>query len=322
MKKLNLTLLGDELYHQGMCDASAAIAINNDYLIVANDEDNILRVYQANKSGKAIFKIDTNDYFKNNPKQKEVDIEGAALLDGIVYWITSHGRNKDGELKRQRRQFFATKITVRGENISVEQEGFSYNNLLQDLYDSLNDRELKKYFESIELDLDLAPEQEGSINIEGLCATPNKELLIGFRNPIHKGKALLIPLQNPAELVKQKHSTALFGEPILLDLGGRGIRSLEYWEQHNCYLICAGAFNDSSNFCLYQWSGKTTEKPQVIDFVFPHNFRPESILFYPNKSDRFHILSDDGGIKQDGITECKKLPSQQRYFRSLLLQVN
>jgi hypothetical protein len=40
MKKLSLTALGEELQHQGMCDASAAIAVgNSDYLIVANDED-------------------------------------------------------------------------------------------------------------------------------------------------------------------------------------------------------------------------------------------------------------------------------------------
>ncbi|NJK55045.1 MAG: hypothetical protein HC939_03245 [Pleurocapsa sp. SU_5_0] len=53
MKKLNFIALIEELNHQGMCDASAAIALfHSDYLIVANDEDNILRVYQAKKSGK------------------------------------------------------------------------------------------------------------------------------------------------------------------------------------------------------------------------------------------------------------------------------
>jgi hypothetical protein len=322
MKKLNLTLLGDALSHQGMCDASAAIAINNDYVIVANDEDNILRVYQAHKSGKAILEIDTNNYFKNNPKQKEVDIEGAALLDGIVYWITSHGRNKDGELKPQRRNFFATKITVRERETIVEQEGFAYENLLSDLHKFLEDTELKKYFVSIDLDVDLAPEATGGINIEGLSASADGELLIGFRNPIPDGRALVIPLKNSSELVYNKKSSACFGNPIQLDLGGRGIRSIEYWEEHDCYLICAGAFDDSSDFCLYQWSGKTTENPQIIDFKFPPNFRPESILFYPNISDRLHILSDDGGIKQDGITECKKLPNKQRYFRSIWLKVN
>jgi hypothetical protein len=283
---------------------------------------NILRVYAASKSGKAIAQIDLNDYFDNNPKQKEVDIEGAALLDGVVYWITSHGRNKKGKLKLERRNFFATKITGEGENVAIKQEGKSYENLLQDLRDSLKDPKLKSYFESIDLEKHLAPEQEGAINIEGLANTPDGELLIGFRNPIPEGKALLIPLKNPAELVKEEDSSARFGKPIQLDLGGRGIRSIEYWEQDRFYIICAGAFDDSSNFCLYQWSGNITENPQKIDFEFSQEFRPESILFYPYRGDRLHILSDDGGIKRDGISECKDLPTEQRFFRSLWLKVN
>lgn len=324
MKKLNFTVLIEKLDHQGMCDASAAIAVgDSDYFIVANDEDNILRVYQAKKSGKSSQEIDLNHYFENNTKKKEVDIEGAALLDGVVYWITSHGRNKDGELKLQRRHFFGTKIAVQGKNISVEQSGISYGNLLQDLRDSLEDKELKKYFESIDLDKHLTPEEKDGINIEGLCTTPNKDLLIGFRNPIPDGKALLIPLENPAELVRQENSSARFGESIKLDLGGLGIRSIEYWEKYKTYIICAGAFDNSINFCLYQWSGNSAENPEMIKgIVFPQNFRPESVLFYPNQDDRLHILSDDGGLKRDGITECKKLPSEQRSFRSIWVKVN
>jgi hypothetical protein len=359
MKKLNFTALIEELNHQGMCDASAAIAVEkSDYLIVANDEDNILRVYQSKISGKPVKEIELNDYFKHNSPKKEVDIEGAALLEGVVYWITSHGRNKKGKLKSKRRQFFATKITGEGAGISVKQKGISYENLLQDLRDSLEDQELNKYFESVDLDKHLAPQEKDGINIEGLCATPNKDLLIGFRNPIPDGKALLIPLKNPAELVRKKNSSAHFGEPIRLDLGGLGIRSIEYWEKYKTYIICAGAFDDSSNFCLYQWSGNPAENPEIINFVFPQDFRPESVLFYPNQDDQLHILSDDGGIKRtvlprecstadgfppqggnaaagnctgfpdqgtvrrDGITECKDLPKEQQYFRSIWLKVN
>lgn len=324
MKKLNSIPVIKELNHQGMCDASAAIAVcDSDYFIVANDEDNILRVYQAKTSGKPTQEIDLNHYFQNNAKKKEVDIEGAALLDGVVYWITSHGRNKDGKLKLQRRHFFGTKITVQGKNISVEQLGISYENLLQDLRDSLEDKQLKKYFESIDLDQHLTPNEKDGINIEGLCTTPNQDLLIGFRNPVPSAKALLIPLKNPAELVRQETSSARFGEPIRLDLEGRGIRSIEYWEKYQTYIICAGAFDDSSNFCLYQWSGNPAENPEMIEgIVFPQDFRPESVLFYPHQGDRLHILSDDGGLKRDGTTECKKLPSEQKSFRSIWVKVN
>ncbi|MBK8892095.1 MAG: hypothetical protein IPN75_17800 [Dechloromonas sp.] len=47
------------------------------------------------------------------------------------------------------------------------------------------------------------PEEPGGLNIEGLAATPDKELLIGFRNPLSSNrvasrrKALLVPPQEP-----------------------------------------------------------------------------------------------------------------------------
>ena len=46
-----------------------------------------------------------------------------------------------------------------------------------------------------------APESENGLNIEGLTKTPQGNLLIGFRNPIPEGRALLIPLNNPQECV-------------------------------------------------------------------------------------------------------------------------
>lgn len=88
-----------ELQHHGICDASGATALDDNSFIVANDEDNHLRVYSANKSGVPLKKININDYFTNNHKKKEVDIEAATELNGLIYWITSHGRNKNRNRK-------------------------------------------------------------------------------------------------------------------------------------------------------------------------------------------------------------------------------
>ena len=82
----NLTfVIEKELQHQGMCDASGSLAIDEDRFIVANDEDNILRVYSANKSGESIEIIDIDNYFPNKPPAKEVDIERATEINGILY---------------------------------------------------------------------------------------------------------------------------------------------------------------------------------------------------------------------------------------------
>ncbi|HEY5818827.1 MAG TPA: hypothetical protein VIU14_10590 [Mesorhizobium sp.] len=74
----------------------------------------------------------------------------------------------------------------------------------------------------------LAPEAPGGLNIEGLSAGAAGELLIGFRNPVPEGKAIVVPFENPAAVVENE--SARFGAPILLDLGGRVFEALNGWK--------------------------------------------------------------------------------------------
>lgn len=307
-----------ELQHKKMCDASGAIALDEQHFIVANDEDNILCLYDSDKSHKPISQIDINSYFANNPKKKEVDIEGAAQLDGIIYWITSHGRNRKGEFKPERHQFFANKISIDDGVKSFKQVGHSYTRLFEDM---LKDERLKHY--KLEEAGKLPPKEKGGLNIEGLATTPNKEILIGFRNPIPQGKAILLTLKNPQELLEIEYASAIFGDPIELDLNGLGIRSIDYWERQNRFIIIAGAYDTSDQFALYQWAG-LNEKPQLIEVAgLPSDFHPESVLFYPNRDNQFQLLSDDGSLKRNGGIPCKEIKDkdhQQKYFRSLWIR--
>jgi hypothetical protein len=50
----------------------------------------------------------------------------------------------------------------------------------------------------------LVLEANDGLNIEGLAATPEKKLLIGFRNPIRSQRALLASLENPREVMQGK----------------------------------------------------------------------------------------------------------------------
>jgi hypothetical protein len=304
-----------ELRHQGICDSSGAIALGKHHFVVANDEDNLLRIYDADQSGAPIAIHDVNEYFDNNPDAKEVDIEAAAQLGDVIYWITSHGRNKKGKLKPERHQFFATQIN-QSEPWEFKQIGASYTQLLEDL---IADSRLDSY--RLEAAGELPPKEPGGLNIEGLCATPAGHLLIGFRNPIVEGKALIVPLENPQPLVNG--ARALLGEPIALDLGGLGIRSIEYWARQERYIIVAGAIDGSDRFALYQWSG-SNEPPQRIEGAVPSNFRPEAILFYQHRPEQFQLLSDDGSLSRGGGLTCKDLEDPQhpeKYFRSLWVSV-
>jgi len=319
MKKLRFTC-ENELKHFGACDASGSVALfDTKYLVVANDEDNILRVYDSTSSGKPLASIDINNYFTNNPKGREVDIEAATILNGAIYYITSHGRNKNGKERPERRNLFANQFTVEGESFSAQQVGHSYSKLLEDMR---QDERLKK--SKLEAAEKLAPKEEGGLNIEGMCTTPDKQLLIGFRNPIREGKALVVPLENPEDLVQKEDISAKFGDPIDLDLGGLGIRSIEYWESHELYIIAAGAYHSGDEFRFYQWSRNTESKPEEIEIVdLPPGFNPEAIVIYPNLDNKFQILSDDGSVKREGETPCKDLPpeSEQKFFRSVWVNV-
>ena len=84
--------------------------------------------------------------------------------------------------------------------------------------------------------------------------------MIGFRNPIPNGKALLVPLENPHAVIARNEKPKL-GKPILLDLGGLGMRSIEYSDAKKTYFIIAGPYDNNDGFQLYQWSGKPAGAP-------------------------------------------------------------
>jgi Protein of unknown function (DUF3616) len=308
-----------ELRHQGICDSSGATALGENHFVVANDEDNYLRIYPAHESGHPIAIEDINGYFGNNPEAKEVDLEAAAQLDGVIYWVTSHGRNKTGKFKPERHQFLANKHQGK-DGWRFEQVGRAYTQLV--LEDMLSDPRLNRY--GLSKAEKLPPKAPGGLNIEGLSATPAGSLLIGFRSPVVDGNALLVPLQNPRELVEG--AKTILGDPIELDLGGLGIRSMEYWQPQDQYIIVAGAHDGGDRFGLYRWSGAVDEAPDEITGTgFPADFRPEAVLFYRDRPEHFHLLSDDGSLVRVNDLPCKEIEDDQspeKYFRSLWVRVN
>ena len=81
------------------CDGSGAVLLSDERLLVANDEDNLLRVYDAKRGGLPLSRLDLAAALRDaagrggEKEPKEADLEAAALLDGVVYLIGSHGRN-------------------------------------------------------------------------------------------------------------------------------------------------------------------------------------------------------------------------------------
>jgi len=291
--------------YSGSCDASAAVALDAEHFVVGNDERNTLHVYRRGQA-QAVGSLKLAKFLDTRANE-ESDIEGAAAVGTRTYWISSHGRDGKGNAQPARHRFFATE-TVTGSTPSLEPVGKPYVDLLRDMEST---DALKPY--QLAAAARLAPEADGGFNIEGLASAPDGGLLIGLRNPIPRGRALVIPLNNPGDLIKG--SRARFGTPIELDLGARGIRSIE--RVGSSYLIVAGPPADRGSFALYRWSGRAVDAPTPIGGVDLKGLRPEAVFAIP-QSDRVQLLSDDGGVMIDGLA-CKKLPEARQTFRSLTI---
>ncbi|MDQ3959938.1 MAG: DUF3616 domain-containing protein [Pseudomonadota bacterium] len=103
--------------YSGMCDASAAIAVRPEMFVVANDEDNTLRVYKHDKPSEPVHTVDLTSFLKLDPKHPEADIEGATRIGDRIYWITSHGTNKEGKPRPSRHRLFATEVKVADDKV-------------------------------------------------------------------------------------------------------------------------------------------------------------------------------------------------------------
>ena len=310
----------ETLVYRGACDASAAIAIDHDKFIVADDENNTLRIYKTTQSGLPHFSYNMDKFLDVESEYPEVDIEGATKIGRLIYWISSHGRNKDGKIRPNRYCFFATRVKYQNDNITLEPVGKTNKTLIHDLV-KFEDMRYLRLDRATRFDADylpkkerkkLAPKEKG-LNIEGLCSSADgKTIFIGFRNPQYNNKisrrkeAIIIPLRNP-DAVLERELPPIFGKPILLDMAGLGIRSMEYSPYYKAYFIIAGAFNDSPNFALYRWSGKSQKQPVLINELSQNDFNPEALITFKD-SEKLFVLSDDGTlrIKVDGAWECMK----------------
>jgi hypothetical protein len=298
--------LGEALRFAGACDASAVVALDGDHFAVASDEDNRLRVYRLSQPGRAVAVHDLNRFLFGRNKAAEADIEGAARLGERVFWISSHGRNKDGQAAPNRHRLFATELVVTIGAVEVRDVGRPCTNLLTRL---AVDPRYARF--GLATAAQRAPKRADALNIEALAATPGGGLLIGFRNPVPGGRALLATLLNPNETVTG--ADPKFGDPLLLDLGGLGLRDMCLAEGR--YYLLAGATDDGAVSQLYEWTGAAEVLPRraTVDF---RGLNPEGICFFTGPGEpRGLVLSDDGGRRVDD-EECKALPEARREFRA------
>lgn len=285
--------LSAQVVFEGAVDGSAGADVGGGFFVGATDEDNELRLYDV-KGGPSLKTLDVGvDAAVKSAlgleKIKECDLEGAAKIGDLIFWIGSHGRNEHAKEKKERQVLFATKLSGAGKDAKLEIAGKVYTQLIDDL---LKDSALAPF--ELAKAATLAPKDEGGLNIESLAADSGK-LWIGFRNPTSKAKdALLVPLLNPTEIIKEG-GRAKLGDPLLLKLGGLGVRDMVAW--NDGFLIIAGDFVDrfqpgAKPSRVFLWKPGTEPKDIGVDLG---DLNPEAIMVMgEGDKARILILSDDG----------------------------
>jgi hypothetical protein len=300
-----------EFSHHGACDASAAVALSDRTFVVANDEESWLRVYLRDESGSAVWSMDWAPFLEVDPAHPETDIEGAARVGELIYWISSHARNQEGKWRESRHRLFATRVEGTGSRAQLKPVGRPYRRLVDDLvrHVPLRDLDLARASQ-------LAPKEEGALNIEGLAAGRDGTLWIGFRNPVPGGRALLVQLLNPAGLIEG--DAARLGEVVRLDLAGRGIRDLVWTGQD--YIVVAGTFDGRGKSRLYRWPGPGSEPRRVRDIDLTDFNAEAAIVFAGGGANEIYLLSDDSARAVEGVP-CRELAvPDRRSFRSLRIR--
>lgn len=280
--------LSDAVKHAGQADGSAGIAVGEDHFIGASDENNVLRLYSSDGPGPGKELLDLNPllgFEKEDGEFKECDIEGAARMGDLIFWIGSHGRNKKGNVKESRRVLFATASNGSGADLHLTLKGTPCKSLM-DSFMAIPD---------LKSAAAIKPEDKGGLNIESLCAK-GSSLLIGFRNPVSDQGALVVPLLNPLEVIDGK--PPVLGQSFRLNLQGRGIRDMTRWQGQ--FLIVAGDFQDRTAPAaktpqLFTWSGDPQEPPMPMAGELG-DLNPEAALAYGQEAEeKLQLLSDDGG---------------------------
>jgi len=257
------TALDTPRYHDGAADGSSVIDVGGNDMLVADDENSVIRLYSGTSSGAPIASWDFSSHFGAG---NELDLEASVRVGNTIYWSGSMSNTKDAVYQSSRNVFFATTVTGSGDATQLAWAG-SYAGLRDELmaWDHANGDALGLTADCSETAPTL-PDIVDGCNLEGLETAPGSTgtAYLGFRAPVIQGKALIVPVTNYTSLIGSAAGSAHFGDPILLDLGGRSIREIRQGANGQ-YLITAGAPDDTPvaglGWALYRWNGEAGSAP-------------------------------------------------------------
>lgn len=325
-------------WHTGISDASTAIPLDANWMLIGDDENQTIRVFSRTRSGPAAKRINLNSglglrdlYGDGSPK--EVDIEGSFRVGNRIYWLGSHSHSMDLLERTNRARLFATDLSGAGADVSlavIAHYDFFKIDVLNWDQQNVHGRGANYYglVNSGAVNVDPKAPDGSGFNFEGLCAAATggaAAAWVGFRAPLvppgNRVNALIVPVLNYATLASRGGGpgSAVFGPPIELNLGGRSIRSIE--GSGTNYLIVAGPpgagtnLPPPGNFRLFTWSGRTNEQPRERSADLT-GLSPEGLGGVPplpwTSNSLVQLISDNGAFDFYGDgQQAKHLPIRE-----------
>ncbi|WP_262924012.1 ExeM/NucH family extracellular endonuclease, partial [Spirosoma liriopis] len=305
-------------FHTGTSDASTAILVDANTMLVADDENQVLRLYNRQNSGLPIAGFDFTSSLGltdvSGGVPREVDLEASTRLGNRIFWMGSESNADGGDNRPNRNRVFATDVTGSGAATTLSYVG-RYDYLRNDIiaWDVNNGHGKGANFYGLAASATagVGSKQPTGFNIEGVELAPdNATAYVSFRAPqvppTDRKKALIVAVTNFTTLPTGNGGTqgsATFGAPLEVDLGGRGIREIRK-NSNNEYVIIAGPAGDAgaapNDFRLYTWTGNPADAPLLRSADLSSlnaNGSFESIVEVPSpltSTSQIQLLVDNG----------------------------
>ncbi len=323
------------IWHTGICDASAAIKINDSLYIIADDEKNVLCLYNRTKPGLPLQSFDYSNMLKlKDCKGKdcsETDVEaGVQSLKEAkkIYWLgsLSNGKYPKCKLKPNRNRVFSTTITQSNNETKMSVDKW-YSKLREDISRWGN---AYGYAFSKSIAEGTDPKTKEGFSLEGAAFAPDSTTLyIGMRAPLvppgKRNNAVIIPIQNFENWFNNTQNTPpAFAAPIELNLSNRGIRDITRLS-NGTYIIAAGNCESSINSALYKWNGLPESQPVLLQEINTAGLNVEGIIEVKqdNAPGKIYLqmVCDNGNeiYYNDGIKAKDIGQREYKKFRSVIV---
>lgn len=325
-------------------DPSSALALDANYMVVGDDEENVLRVYER-QGGDALTLNHHNNssgwnYGNELGINDELDLEAGTRIGDTFYFTGSSSNKKSGADHDSRENLFSVQISGTGSDTTFSNASKLGNDNLETLlteWDSTNTHgKGADYFGFSTASADgVVTEDASGFSIEGMTAKASANtLLLGFRAPqsdtLTREKAILVELNLGTD---GSLSGATFGNVHELNLGGRGIRSIELSASGNDYLILAGPAGGASttvthDFRLFRWDG-SSDTPTELDINLDAlrdsthgSFESIVDVVSTAQGTWVQLLQDNGDTVWSGQTDISKdLPGSEQQFVGNWIQI-